>query len=583
MDRRKTTIFMIVTVLLLCAVPQANAQKRGRVETVLKNLCDNKQKQFQKKRGKLDEKTSLAFATELVLIDALDNIWNKGDISSIPVYYEYYVKNTHTTFHMMCRETKTSMDDIRNKTDEIILGFLQDSKQPLTFSRELINNVRRANYPLKTEDMQLFLDTRETKLRESMEKDPQINTCKLYFAEFPDGKYEREMKVMHNAILYKTVQELPTEENFENYFAEASLNDYFGSLDDRMYSEDARRLYAEYLFKFISESKDPSVARKFIDKYNTTPYLRSQDKRNPDSLEYITNRVDFDILASVVKAPSDLILIADYLKTHRYKEFREKASGLRASFERELLWTAPTYKKTYTNNRLTRLEEMDLNKTTTSTYKYNSYGKVISSTSKVKEMGKTNNYYTTYYYDSRGRCAVERQIDTKTSKMVYRRSRVFGPEGEIYVDSTAYATGRLILRKYDKVGNLTTEFEFNKLGEKVSMQFNKYNDKGVLVESERQFAVSKDKILAATVVSQIDEYEYDKYGYLTKITSKKTLGSSDKITTVATFQYDEYGNEVDDKSYYKYDHTGRWIQKTDKTNSMNMERIQITYNQYMIR
>ena len=109
----------------------------------------------------------------------------------------------------------------------------------------------------------------------------------------------------------------------------------------------------------------------------------------------------------------------------------------------------------------------------------------------------------------------------------------------------------------------------------VSFMFDK---KGQIIKREETFPLPKDP-LPTQVSKQVDVYEYDTYGYLTKITFEKTLVNSDKTSGSLIFLYDEFGNQIDSNAYYEYDSTGRWIQKTDRGDAKNTEKIQIIYQQ----
>ena len=109
----------------------------------------------------------------------------------------------------------------------------------------------------------------------------------------------------------------------------------------------------------------------------------------------------------------------------------------------------------------------------------------------------------------------------------------------------------------------------------VSFMFDK---KGQIIKREETFPLPKDP-LPTQVSKQVDVYEYDTYGYLTKITFEKTLANSDKTSGSLIFLYDEFGNQIDSNAYYEYDSTGRWIQKTDRGDAKNTEKIQIIYQQ----
>ena len=574
MKRYQSTVLILLVSLFFCA-PHVQAQKQGRVEKLLKYLWENDMDKFQKNREKLDPKTAEAFPNEVALIDVMDKIWNKNEVKSTVDYYEYYAKSMQGVLLSICANEKIAVDYLRDKTDKQIIAFLETSEDKLEYSQLLIDNVRKTEYPVRESDMKLFLDTREEALVASSKKDPQIKTCLFYFLEYPKGKYEHQMRMAHNALLFQAVKNAPAKENFNTFFGEGSLNDFFGALDNRMHIGEVRTLYADYIFKLIQESSDPAVTKEHITEYKTSGYLKDQDRKHLEQIEYINDKVDYHILKESIKGASDLHLIGEYLKTHKYKEFKDSANLLRTSFEEQTIWSNPSSMKFYEKNVLMRSNEVDVNKTTTTTYNYME-GKLGNIVSVVEEKGKSSTLQTSLYYDIHDRCALEVQIDPKTKKEVFKRTRTFTPNAEV-IDSTLYADKQMILRRYDKAGNMLTELEFNAKGEKVGSVANKYNDKGVLIESEQHFPISTANLLPNTIIAQKNIYEYDKYGYLSKITFERTLGNSDKSTGSLTVLYDEYGNQIDSSAFYEYDVTGRWVRKIDRNNPDNVERIQVVY------
>ena len=163
-------------------------------------------------------------------------------------------------------------------------------------------------------------------------------------------------------------------------------------------------------------------------------------------------------------------------------------------------------------------------------------------------------------------------------KEVYKRLRAFSTLGVILSDSAFYQSGKLIIRKYHpQLGLLAGETVYEK-NIPVSSVINQYNKKGQIIKREETFPLPKDP-LPTQVSKQVDIYEYDTYGYLTKITFEKTLVNSDKTSGSLIFLYDEFGNQIDSNAYYEYDSTGRWIQKPDRGDAKNTEKIQIIYQQ----
>ena len=107
------------------------------------------------------------------------------------------------------------------------------------------------------------------------------------------------------------------------------------------------------------------------------------------------------------------------------------------------------------------------------------------------------------------------KTNPKTKTDIYRQTRRIGSDGSIESDSLKYTDGRFAVSTYNKQGQLTETKEYNKNGELQAYKANKYDEKGRLTESQHQnllFANVPDQIL-----SQKESYEYDKYGYLTRI------------------------------------------------------------------
>lgn len=74
-----------------------------------------------------------------------------------------------------------------------------------------------------------------------------------------------------------------------------------------------------------------------------------------------------------------------------------------------------------------------------------------------------------------------------------------------------------------------------------------------------------------------ESYEYDKYGYLTRIVYQRITGNNQKTSGYLTCLYDDYGNRIDGNSYYEYDNTGQWIYRADRDNPKETERVQYIY------
>ena len=84
-----------------------------------------------------------------------------------------------------------------------------------------------------------------------------------------------------------------------------------------------------------------------------------------------------------VNAASKLELIREYLKTHKYKEFRDKANLLRQPFEQQLVWSNPNIIQSYSKGVLMKSNETRNGKTVQKTYMYDENGRLIEQTDAV--------------------------------------------------------------------------------------------------------------------------------------------------------------------------------------------------------
>lgn len=571
---------IIWTSMALCA-PQIMAQKQGRVEKLLKFLNENELEKFEKGREKLkeDEETSKAFANELGLIDAMNELWNKKNPKAVAVYFDFYGKAVKAAFPAICKEEKINPATLTERTDKAIYGYLEASADKLNFSKLIIDNVKRLSYPIGQPLMQKILDIRETSLNEDMEKNPSLATCDIYFKEFPDGKYKQQMRTAQNAVLYQNVKKEPVEANFKAFFDNADLQEFFKEKGSRTYLPEVKALYDKYLYeliKVVGEKGTPEEIRKSIDNYKNDTYLTDADRKYLKAIEYLNDKVDFELLKPQVTSVDKLNLIKAYLTTHKYKEFRDKANALRKPFEEQVIESSPTCMKFYSKGLLTKENQTLPDKTVSVTYTYNDKNLLGSIVTVTQEKGKAaQNTQTNLFYDIQNRCALEIQSNPKTKKEIYRRTRTFSSDGAILTDTLKYSDGRMVLSSYDKAGRLVEAKEYGTNSELLASTSYKYNDKGW--KTETQYSNMSGNIAPDQILSQKDNYEYDEYGYLVKLSFQKIMGNNEKTTGSLTYLYDEYGNVIDSNSYYEYDDTGRWIRRTNRNNPEEVERVQCIY------
>lgn len=558
----------------LCASP-AMAQKQSKVEKLLKFLVNNENDKFTKNRDKLDTETATAFEAEVKLIDLCDQIWNQQEVTVAKDYFQAYVDATKGSFLSICQEAGVDPGAIRKRMESSISAILDEYPNKLVYSGTLVEAVKASGYELSDEVSKHLYDVHEEELWKDFVRNKNIPKCEKYLTEYADGKYKAEAMIEYNRLLFQTVQKSPSASNFKRFFDHDRLNTFFDGRSKRESMAQALSLYDDYLYGNICKAQAIASIKQAIAEYEQASYLSPSDKKYTNTLEYKKDSIDYETLKLEVNSPSKLRLIKEYLQTHKYKEFRDKAHKLRVPFEQQLVWSNPTVIQSYSRGLLMKSNEVKNGKNTQKTYTYDENGRLVSIKEVIEDKGTTT-LQTNFLYNPQGNCVEEVQVNQRGMKEVYKRLRTFSTLGIVLTDSTFHQNGKLTVRKYHPQLNLPTEETNYEKNVPVSSVVNQYGKNGQIVKREETFPLMKDP-LPTQVSKQTDVYEYDPYGYLTKITFEKTLVNSEKTSGSLIFLYDEFGNQIDSNAYYEYDSTGRWIQKTDRGDAKNTEKIQVIY------
>jgi hypothetical protein len=558
----------------LCASP-AMAQKQSKVEKLLKFLVNNENDKFTKNRDKLDTETATAFEAEVKLIDLCDQIWNQQEVTVAKDYFQAYVDATKGSFLSICQEAGVDPGAIRKRMESSISAILDEYPNKLVYSGTLVEAVKASGYELSDEVSKHLYDVHEEELWKDFVRNKNIPKCEKYLTEYADGKYKAEAMIEYNRLLFQTVQKSPSASNFKRFFDHDRLNTFFDGRSKRESMAQALSLYDDYLYGNICKAQAIASIKQAIAEYEQASYLSPSDKKYTNTLEYKKDSIDYETLKLEVNSPSKLGLIKEYLQTHKYKEFRDKANKLRVPFEQQLVWSNPTVIQSYSRGLLMKSNEVKNGKNTQTTYTYDENGRLVSIKEVIEDKGTTT-LQTNFLYNPQGNCVEEVQVNQRGMKEVYKRLRTFSTLGIVLTDSTFHQNGKLTVRKYHPQLNLPTEETNYEKNVPVSSVVNQYGKNGQIVKREETFPLMKDP-LPTQVSKQTDVYEYDPYGYLTKITFEKTLVNSEKTSGSLIFLYDEFGNQIDSNAYYEYDSTGRWIQKTDRGDAKNTEKIQVIY------
>ena len=577
--KRSLFLSIILGLCLVACIPQVMAQKQSRVEKLLGYLNDNDTTKWQKNREKLDDETKAYYADELSLLDVLNKLWNEQSEEAATSYFGIYEKAVQGSFPAMCESEKVQLTDVRNKADKSIIDLLQASKNKIPFSRALIDSIYLTGYPADSAMLESMKDIRQLALLEAMLKTPTSAIYRTYITEYPNGRFAAQVNTAENTRLYQLVKRDPTTGNFKAFFDNGDMLAFFKDKDSRPYLVEVRSLYDNFLFQRIdSLQKEGNMAaiRQIIDEYKQSPYLTATARTHLDDLEYLSEKADFELLKPTIISSESLSLLKDFLSTHKYKEFRDGANALRTPFILQAIVSTPTSVEYYNLGKLIKYAATDSTGTQSTTYTYNDKGQLASILSFTEKNSQTSNdVQTSKLYDQQGRCIFEVQTNPKTKTDIYRRTYRIGTDGSIESDSLKYMDGRLIISTYNKQSLLTEAKEYNKNGELQTYTTNKYDDKGRLTETQHQNLILIN--VPNQVVSQKEIYEYNKYGYLTRVTYQRTSGNNQKTSGYLTCLYDEYGNQIDGKSYYEYDNTGQWICKTNQNNPKDMVQIQYIY------
>lgn len=563
----------------MACIPQAMAQKQGRVEKLLRYLNENDADKWQKNREKVDGETEAYYAEELALLDVLNELWNNQSEQAAKDYFGCYVKAGESYFPNICNKEKVLLSNVKNKAEQAVVYILETSKDQIPLSLALLDSIASTEYECDSAFLPRIKEIRETALLEAMLQTPKLSTYETYVAEYPNGRFTMQVNAAENRRLYQMVKADPTSENFKNFFEDAAMVQYFKDKDTRPFLAEVRTLYDNYLFSNIdSLSRDSSAIalKQIIDNYKKSPYLSSGQRAHLDELEYLSEKTDFALLKPAIVSSESLSLLKEFLSTHKYKEFRDQANALRTPYIMQAIVSTPKSVKFYSQGRLIKCNETDSTGTVSTTYTYNDKGQLISKLSVTQKNGQpATQMQTNMLYDPHGHCIFEVKTNPKTKTDVYRRTCRVGTDGCIESDSLKYMDGRLTVSTYDKKGLLTETKEYNRNGELQAYTVNKYDDKGRKTASQHQnliFVNTPDQ-----VISQKNKYEYDKYGYLRQVNYERIAGNNQKTSGCLTCLYDQYGNPIDGNSYYEYDNTGQWVCRTSRDNPKEVERVQYVY------
>ncbi len=358
--------------------PSLMAQKQSKVEKLLIFLVDNEHDKFAKNRNKLDSETTIAFAAEMKLIDLCDQIWNQQEVSLAKDFFQTYVDAVKGSFLSICQEAKVDPAVVRKRTEENINAILDEYPNKLLYAGTLVDAIKSSGYELSDESRKHLHDVYEEEIWKDFVRNKNIPKCERYLKEYAEGKYRAEAMIEYNRLLFQAIQQSPSGNNFKRFFEHEQLNSFFGERSKRESMPQALSMYDDYLYLNICKARAIASIRQAITEYEQALYLNETDKKHTHKLEYKKDSIDYETLKLEVNSPSKLGLIKEFLQTHKYKTFRDKANQLRIPFEQQLIWSSPTVTQSYSRGLLLKSDEIKNGKKIQKTYTYDDTGKLVT-------------------------------------------------------------------------------------------------------------------------------------------------------------------------------------------------------------
>lgn len=225
------------------------------------------------------------------------------------------------------------------------------------------------------------------------------------------------------------------------------------------------------------------------------------------------------------------------------KSHYEKKASSKSDFdiERENIANKKIKSVTLREHKKFITGEIDPNGAFMSFLKYDVHGNILEKKEYEKDEEDTNHFYRTYVYDS------------------------FGNVIEKYDYDSDYNLDMKWTYKYDNTGkNIIEEITFGELGTIINKETNKFNNKGLLVQS------TIFSTLLGETSNYKNVYEYDLNDNLIKKIVYPSDGGNSYTST--SYEYNKFGNLVEQNAYdssghnyetisYDYDENGNIIEK----------------------
>ena len=555
------------------------AQKQNRIEKLYEHIARAERDKYARVKERIDPKSAETYKHEIALADALETLLFDPNPGAVEPYLKTSMEENRqddgARVRSICLDAGLNFETFVWKADSTIYALLTYSDTQLQDSRAVLGLLTKYKYMITPKIFDSIIALKEKVQFADLKAQPTLGKCETYFTDFDTLYNYPAVATIYNKLLYDNVCTCTTDSTILLYFNNPILKTFYaGAKEPRPYKTDVEKMYDIHLYDMVKNAKKPEEMKTAINAYINCPYLSGYSRNFLPEVEYTNDSVDLVILIAQVDSSAQLPLVKQYLQEHKYKQFRDKAIQLREQFVDSMIWTAPSYTKYYTGDKIIREILVSGDTTTNIYYNYNDHGYLLQSVKKTRAKDSClSNITTTFKYNNLGKCFEEESVDSLSGNILCQVSCQYNIQGHISMKNIKWNNDKSHTETYNNQGQLVQIQEYDN-GQIYAQTDLTYDNKGRLTQ---EIKINLKPDIHNPITKQTSHYGYNPYGYLTVISYEKENLQNEKITGNITIHYDEFGNQVDPRYKYEYDNTGAWIAKTDPQNPASTENIEYIY------
>ena len=583
----KNLYFAIITfTAFTCGInTQVFAQKQSRIEKLYQYIDWKEYDKYDRLRERIDSFSMAAYKNEILLADALKELLQ----FSRPDAIEPYLKNNMIIqqqdegerLRFFCQTANLTPATFYAKADSTILALLIKSSDQQQVARMILSQIKEFQYLMDPDTYEAILLLKEKSQFADLQATPTLEACSIYFKEYPNQHHYADVATIYNRLLYDmAARETKNDSALLRYFNDTTLKAFYtNSKQTRPYWEEARKLYDNKLYHALKTATTPDIRKRNITTYLQCPYLNTGNRLHLQEVEFLNDSIDLNLLASRIDSLKDLPLIKNYLQTHKYKIFKDKALHLKNRFIDSITYTSPTVTRCYSKTNLIRETKVHNDSLTVTNYRYNKQGfltQIVQRTTWFKDSLSSKALkliVTTYKYNPSGQCYEEQIRDSLHGKIMCQISYQYDTTAFPVMKNTQWTSEENSIDYYNSQGQITQTKEYR--GGQICAQADYTYDQNGNLSCKTWVNLRPDTDHPET--RQVTRYTYNPFGYLVEVFYTKENLENEKITSNTTLTYDEFGNLINPNYQYIYDQTGAWTHKPSKTNPTEREQITYTY------